>query len=268
MENSNEVSKVNSSDLIHSLVINGDLSKMTPEQKVQYYKSFCESLGLNPLTQPFQVIAFQGKQRLYATKDCTEQLRKIHKVSITDISTNIVSDIFIVTAKAKDVTGKLDASTGAINIKGLSGDNLANALMKAETKAKRRVTLSICGLGLLNEAETETMSGAEMAHFDTPAFEDGDFATTTSEDALNEYFSNIPAPEEKQLLRNMVYKSTFNEDERNRALETIENCVSYEKYAKIEARLSEVKKDYNEVANPNSTDAAKMVKKIVGSKPE
>jgi hypothetical protein len=29
--------------------------------------------------------------------------------------------------------------------------------MKAETKAKRRVTLSICGLGLLDETEVETV---------------------------------------------------------------------------------------------------------------
>jgi len=32
--------------------------------------------------------------------------------------------------------------------------------MKAETKAKRRVTLSICGLGLLDETEVETVSTA------------------------------------------------------------------------------------------------------------
>jgi hypothetical protein len=35
----------------------------------------------------------------------------------------------------------------------LKGDALANALMKAETKAKRRVTLSLAGLGWLDETE-------------------------------------------------------------------------------------------------------------------
>jgi hypothetical protein len=35
--------------------------------------------------------------------------------------------------------------------------------MKAETKAKRRVTLSICGLGLLDETEIETIPGAAPA---------------------------------------------------------------------------------------------------------
>src|SRR5688572_16346739 len=134
----NEIAKQNN-EIIQKLVLDGDLSKMSPQQKVIYYNQFCESLGLNPLTQPFQLIKFQGKERLYAAKDCTEQLRKIHGVSITDISTTSLNDVFIVTAKALDKQGKTDCSTGAVNIKGLTGDNLANALMKAETKAKRRV---------------------------------------------------------------------------------------------------------------------------------
>jgi hypothetical protein len=146
-----------SPEIIRSLVLDGDLSKMNQDQKVEYYNRFCYSLGLNPLTQPFQLIKFQGKEKMYATKDCTEQLRKIHGVSITDVTTQQVGDIFVVTAKAKDATGKTDAATGAINIKGLGGENLANALMKGETKAKRRVTLSICGLGMLDESELDTM---------------------------------------------------------------------------------------------------------------
>jgi hypothetical protein len=39
----------------------------------------------------------------------------------------------------------------------LRGEALANALMRAETKAKRRVTLSIAGLGWLDETELDTM---------------------------------------------------------------------------------------------------------------
>lgn len=150
-------------EIIQKLVLDGDLSKMDQNQKVTYYKQFCESLGLNPLTQPFQLLNFQGKQRLYATKDCTEQLRKLHGVSIVELTTQELRGVFVVTAKAQDKNGKTDASTGAVQIEGLKGDALANALMKAETKAKRRVTLSICGMGILDEAEIETMPGAATA---------------------------------------------------------------------------------------------------------
>lgn len=153
--------------IIEKLVLDGDLSKMSQPQKVTYYKQFCDALGLNSLTQPFQLINFQGKQRLYATKDCTEQLRKIHGVSITEVTSMRLDGVFVVTAKAQDKTGKTDASTGAVTIEGLKGDALANALMKAETKAKRRVTLSICGLGMLDESETDTMIGAEIKRIPT-----------------------------------------------------------------------------------------------------
>jgi len=33
-------------------------------------------------------------------------------------------------------------------------------MMKAETKAKRRVTLAICGLGFLDESEVDSIKGA------------------------------------------------------------------------------------------------------------
>lgn len=185
-----ELAKQNS-EIIQKLVLDGDLSKMTQEQKVIYYNQFCESLGLNPLTQPFQLIKFQGKERLYAAKDCTEQLRKIHGVSITDISTTSLNDVFIVTAKALDKQGKTDCSTGAVNIKGLTGDNLANALMKAETKAKRRVTLSICGLGILDETETDTMAGAKKE----PITEDVEHSVVTEPSDIDDEVLNQWADE-------------------------------------------------------------------------
>jgi len=47
-----------------------------------------------------------------------------------------------------------------VSIKGLTGDSLCNAMMKSVTKAKRRVTLSICGLGLLDETEVDSVPGA------------------------------------------------------------------------------------------------------------
>jgi hypothetical protein len=142
-------------DIIANLVLNGDISKLTQDQKVTYYNMFCESLNLNPVTKPFQIIKFQGKEILYATKDATEQLRKNNGVSVIDETDKVVNDIYIVTVKLQDGKGRLDTGKGAVNIKGLSGDNLANAMMKAETKAKRRGTLSICGLGILDETELE-----------------------------------------------------------------------------------------------------------------
>jgi len=155
------------SAIVESLVLQGDISKMNPTQKVQYYNWLCNSLGLNPATQPFQIIKFQGREQLYAKKDATEQLRKIYGVSVTDLEKLFQNDLYIVTAKVQDKNGRKDAATGAVTIKNLSGDNLANALMKAETKAKRRATLSICGLGILDESETDTIGKFETVDIKT-----------------------------------------------------------------------------------------------------
>jgi len=147
---------------IESVLIGGDLSKLSPEQRVQYYNRMCETLGLNPLTKPFAYLTLNGKLILYALKDATEQLRKVHGVSITEVTSQKFDDVFVVTAKAADKSGRTDAATGAVAIGNLKGEALANALMKAETKAKRRATLSICGLGMLDETEADTIPRAEL----------------------------------------------------------------------------------------------------------
>ncbi len=139
--------------LMEKVIIGGDLAKLQPEERLRYYADVCRSVGLNPLTKPFEYIALNGKLTLYAKRDCTDQLRAIHGVSCQITGRDLVGDIYVVTAKAKDKRGREDESTGAVNLKGKNGDDLANAYMKAETKAKRRVTLSICGLGLLDESE-------------------------------------------------------------------------------------------------------------------
>jgi hypothetical protein len=145
---------------VEALLVSGDLSKLDAEQRVYYYGKTCQSLGLNPLTRPFDYINLNGKLVLYARKDATEQIRKIRGVSIEINETKAVEGVFVVVAKATDRDGRIDSATGAVNIQGLRGDALANAMMKAETKAKRRVTLSIAGLGLLDETELETIPGA------------------------------------------------------------------------------------------------------------
>lgn len=149
-------------DIMEKVLLTGDLSSLTSEQRIIYYNRVCESVGLNPLTRPFEYIRLNGKLVLYARKDATDQLRDLRQVSIESVDVKLIGDVYVVVAKAK-AGDRLDSSTGAVSIKGLSGDMLANAYMKAETKAKRRVTLSICGLGILDETEVETIPGAKTS---------------------------------------------------------------------------------------------------------
>src|SRR5215471_2059997 len=55
------------------VIVRGDLSKLSPDETVNYYRAVCQSLGLNPLTQPFAYLTLSGRKVLYATKACTDQ---------------------------------------------------------------------------------------------------------------------------------------------------------------------------------------------------
>jgi hypothetical protein len=55
-------------------------------------------------------------------------------------------------------SGRSSQDIGAVVIGNLRGEALCNAFMKAVTKAKRRATLSFCGLGdVIDEAELDTV---------------------------------------------------------------------------------------------------------------
>ena len=154
-----------SAELLEQVVIQGDLAQLTASQRLEYYRRVCESLGLNPLTKPFGYITFQGKLRLYALKDATEQLAQIHGVSLKLGEGRAIEGIYIVHATASTANRSVDA-TGAVNIEGLTGENKANAFLKAETKACRRAVLRLVGLGWLDETEVEAVPGSAQVDVD------------------------------------------------------------------------------------------------------
>jgi hypothetical protein len=148
-------------DLAERAAMYGDLSRLSEEERLNYYRAVCESLGLNPLTRPFEYLRLGGRLVLYATRAATDQLRQIHGVSINIMKQERVGDLYVVHVRARARDGREDEDVGVVSLAGLSQDDLVNAIMKAITKAKRRVTLSICGLGWLDESEIETIPGAE-----------------------------------------------------------------------------------------------------------
>jgi hypothetical protein len=119
-------------------------------------------MGLDPFTKPFDLLRLKGREVLYCTRSGTQQLNKLHKVShlITSRDTNTDAGVYIVTSKASLPDGRCTESLGAVNIQGLKGEDYANAIMKAETKAKRRATLDLLGLGVLDESEAESIPNA------------------------------------------------------------------------------------------------------------
>jgi len=147
-------------NVVAALIINGDLGKLAPQEKVQYYNGYCERLGLDPFTKPFDLLRLNGREILYCTRSGAQQLNKLHGVSHAITSRTVIPDagVYEVTAKASLPDGRYTESIGAVNITNLKGEAYANAVMKAETKAKRRATLDLLGLGVLDESEVQSIA--------------------------------------------------------------------------------------------------------------
>lgn len=262
------VKKEINQELISQLVLQGDISKMSDEMKVTYYNQLCHSLNLNPVTRPFQMISFQGKSVLYATKDATEQLRKLNGVSVVDLSQEIKDGLCISKCKVQDSSNRYDIATGVVTISGLKGGDLANAIMKSETKAKRRATLSICGLGMLDESELDTMPKYETTDISQVKTTEP-VQTSFVEKAMN-YFNTLKTkPEvEKAFEDAKKRKEYLNLTEQEKAdfdefyLECIAKFIKPEdviEVVKVEEDLSEIKR-LKECTNV--TDLNKAYKEI------
>jgi len=241
--------------VIEQVVMQGDLSKLNPEQRVTYYRKVCETSGLNPFTNPFAYIYLNGKLTLYAKKDCTEQLRKINGVSIEGLDDKIVDDLYIVKARAKDKHGRLDESTGAVVIGHLKGEAKANAIMKAETKAKRRVTLSICGMGWTDESEIDSIPNAKPIDVDFRTGEIRNDYESRNTIQIEQKFEEKPKFNSQQVIELQKILEECEED----YVTTFYNFIQ-EKYKT--RNLSELPMDFFEKAKKSATSNMEMSREI------
>jgi hypothetical protein len=154
-------------DDLDAIVNANDLSALSAEQRRRYYLDFCREHGLNPRLKPFMWLWTKDRRLiLYCPKTGSDQLRKVHGVSINDIQTSTTDGCYVVKVMAGTPDGRSDFDIGTVNLHNLKGNDRSNAIMTAVTKAKRRVTISICGVGLLDELEVATMDDVSAAEMD------------------------------------------------------------------------------------------------------
>lgn len=149
---------------LERVVTMGDLRDLTPVERVNYYLDLCQSLALNPRSRPFDWILFKEgrdgpeKLALYPNASCMAQLRNLHRIRVEITRREIVGDLFVCEARGTLPDGRTDSASKYVpitNYQGerLRGQQLGNAMMKAETGAKRRLTLSIVGLAGVPDRE-------------------------------------------------------------------------------------------------------------------
>jgi hypothetical protein len=157
---------------LERLLIGGDLSKLTPRERVQYCLDRCAALGLDPASQPFGLYDLQGKKVLYAQKSLTDQLSARHRLSkkLGAPTIDREAGVVMVTCTVSDPEGRSVDDIGAVSLESRggdkTGDEFANAVMKAATKAGRRAILAFAGLGgVADESELGTIKGAKVVPF-------------------------------------------------------------------------------------------------------
>jgi hypothetical protein len=143
--------------VVESVILKGDISGLSPAERTRYYIQVCQSLGLNPATQPFAFLRLNGKEVMYPTRGATDQLAAIHKLNREIIDGPKVIDlagtkVAYAQCRATHPNGRTETAVATMPV-----TDPINLYMKLETKAKRRATLSILGLGMLDETELETI---------------------------------------------------------------------------------------------------------------
>ena len=186
--------------VVEQVALKGDLKALTPAERVQYFQAICDSVGLNPLTHPFNFLETRdGRLILYANKNCTDQLRFQHRISLSDPVLSGKDGCYVATVHAMMPNGTRDSDIGAVAMPS-SADDRANAMKKAITQAKRRVTLSICGLSALDESEVDQVPGAQRQLVD---FNSGEIMpqlpAPPSEGARSDYGDEDPEREKRRL---------------------------------------------------------------------
>lgn len=161
--------------VVESLALRGDISGLSPTDRVRYYLKTCADLKLNPSAQPFAFLRLNGKEVMYPTRGATDQLAAIHGINREIIDGPKAVDLAgakVLLAVCRATLGhRVETATAAVPLP-TGAENICNALMKVETKARRRATLSILGLALLDETELETIPSKDKVDLGAPSSED------------------------------------------------------------------------------------------------
>jgi hypothetical protein len=180
---------------MEKVIAMGDLRGLNAAQRVSWYNARCDAAGLDPRTQPFMYVEFDGKLQLYALKTASDQLIAKHKITIkiADRRYDPDTQLYEVLAQATFPDGQYAEDLGVVAVGGLVGKALANAVMKAVTKAKRRTVLSACGLGMLDESEIEDLSeGYRQASKPAVIYEQAQKAIAEADSQVHGWDATLP----------------------------------------------------------------------------
>lgn len=162
----------------------GDLSMLPDQEKDKVLLKMCEHYSLDPVLRPFILIKLNGKEVWYPTKAATDQVAAKFNLTreVIEIKENIERGIIECRVKiTQENSARVETCVAAVSIiefgrdqsgkveqRPMRGEAYANALMKVETKAKRRATLGWLGIADMQDPGEETVESKPVT-VDSPA---------------------------------------------------------------------------------------------------
>lgn len=151
-----------------------DIDKMSELEQRQYYLDACEYFQVPPELNVLYFTYFDSGDGarvkvLAAKKGATDIIRDRLHINITELTDKMVNGSIVFFAKGMNGKGRFEMATGAKYIEGLKGQDLDSAIMTAQTRALKRLTLQFAGGGLLDESEVPNSVTADIAKASRPA---------------------------------------------------------------------------------------------------
>lgn len=146
-----------------AILARGNIASLSEEDRTKYILALCDALALDPRFKPIDLISGQGGTVTpYLNRGATDSLARREGIQRTtvvapkEVEINGVKCVLCV-ARATDVkTGRYEERVAtAVN------KDPGNSFMKVETKAIRRATIALLGIGLLDESELDGIRGAD-----------------------------------------------------------------------------------------------------------
>lgn len=264
----------------------GDLSKLSPQQCVNLIMGLCRKTGLDPLTKPFEfIVTWDARKKaerkiLYATKNASEQLSRIHNLVVAIVEKEIVTtpcgeQILTLRSTCKSPDGRQSENVAAVSLSTvvknsdgtvalvipLTGREYSVAYMRAHTMAMRRVVLTHTGISVPDETEIDNIEGARKV--ETPLPPQATQATPTVTEAEAEIQDAEEVVENPALTTVEADAKRFGEDADGRRKVIERFATLYAKYvalggSKIKAYNAEWRvKDYAEASSYIEEQVAK-----------
>ena len=145
-------------------LIRGDVSSVPRESLLRYIFTFCERVGISPLAVPFSLMKTQRGMQLFANRNFYDAVASKYSVSRECVGEGFFegTKLYYTRYRATTPDGRVTEDMALVDTTGLNGNDLANAIMKAHTKGRNRVTRAHLGFPFPDETEAETVPGASV----------------------------------------------------------------------------------------------------------